>query len=132
MATIKINELHKLACATAIFVEQQFSKKCVTSVFNVDTNANEVKTTGFTITVRTESALTTLNVNQDGTVLYVHVRSDTFMSDLSKITKEVKGLLDDQSIIISKGGTAVKRYEKNHVVKNVSARALYEMAFVRE
>lgn len=132
MATIKINELHKLACATTILVEQQFSEKCVTSTFSVDTNGDEVTTTGFIITVRTESALTTLNVIQEGTVLYVHVCSDTYMSDLSKIMKEVKGLLDDQSIIISKGGTAVKRYEKNHVVKNISARALYEMAFVRE
>lgn len=132
MATMKISELHKLACATTMLVEQQFSKKCVTSTFSIDANADEATTTGFTITVRTESALTALDATQEGTALYVHVRSDTFIRDLSKVVKEAKCLLDNQSIIISKGGTAVKRYEKNHVVKNISARALYEMAFVRE
>ena len=132
MATIKISELHKLACATTMLVEQQFSKKCVTSTFSIDTDADEATTTGFTITVRAESTLTTLDVTQEGTVLYVHVRSDTFMRDLSKVVKEAKCLLDNQSIIISKGGTAIKRYEKNHVVKNVSARALYDMMFARE
>ena len=132
MATIKINELHKLACATTMLVEQQFSKKCVTSTFSIDTNADEATTTGFTITVRTESALTTLDATQEGTALYVHVRSDTFIHDLSKVVKEAKCLLDNQSIIISKGGTAVKRYEKNHVVKNISARALYDLMFARE
>lgn len=132
MATIKISELHKLACATTMLVEQQFSKKCVTSTFSIDANADEATTTGFTITVRTESALTTLDATQEGTALYVHVRSDTFIRDLSKVVKEAKCLLDNQSIIISKGGTAVKRYEKNHVVKNISARALYDLMFARE
>lgn len=132
MATMKISELHKLACATTMLVEQQFSKKCVTSTFSIDANADEATTTGFTITVRTESALTALDATQEGTALYVHVRSDTFIRDLSKVVKEAKCLLDNQSIIISKGGTAVKRYEKNHVVKNISARALYEMMFARE
>lgn len=132
MATIKISELHKLACATTMLVEQQFSKKCVTSTFSIDTNADEATTTGFTITVRTESTLTTLDATQEGTALYVHVRSDIFMRDLSKVVKEAKCLLDNQSIIISKGGTAVKRYEKNHVVKNISARALYDIMFASE
>ena len=132
MATIMISELHKLACAVTMLAEQQFSKECVASTFSIDTNADEVTTTGFNITVDDKSTLRTLNATLEGKVLYVKVRSDEFIDDLSNIDEEVKGLLDDQSIIISKGGTAVKRYEKNHVVKNVSAQALYDMMFVSE